>query len=158
MMEYVNDLYNRREYSGLHLCEQEWPLPGVWLGVSVEDQESANERIPLLLQTPAVVRWVSAEPLLAPVHFSRHWLPSEKPLFSERNGYDPRLDWIVAGSESGPKARPADLEWFRSIKDQCKAAGVPFFMKQITTERGRKIPFEAFPVDLQVREYPEVKS
>lgn len=113
-----------------------WPGPNVWLGVSVEDQQTANERIPLLLQTPAAVRWVSAEPLLAPVDFTG-------PLYAEgqagrpgissldaREMWMPRLDWIVCGGESGPSARPMHPDWARSIRDQCKSAGVPFFFKQ----------------------------
>lgn len=67
--------------------------------------------------------------------------------------YPEMLDWVIAGGESGSHARPAYPDWFRSLRDQCKAAGVPFFMKQIT-ERGKKIPYESFPEDLQVREYP----
>lgn len=103
----------------LHLrFRNSWPLPNVWLGVSVEDQKTADERIPLLLQTPAAVRWVSYEPALGPVHFA-NWLESS-----------PRLDWIVAGGESGPGARPAHPDWFRAARDQCQSAGVPFFFKQ----------------------------
>jgi protein gp37 len=96
----------------------DWPWRNIWLGVSVEDQKTADERIPLLLQTPAAVRWVSYEPALGPVDCFR-------------NSYGmPALDWIVAGGESGPGARPAHPDWFRAARDQCKAAGVPFFFKQ----------------------------
>lgn len=120
-----------------------WPLPNVWLGVSVEDQEVADEQIPYLLQTPAAVRWISVEPLLGPVD-----LTAIMPEFPERfdalagclycdephaAGGDedmPRLDWVVAGGESGPKARPMHPNWARSLRDQCRAAGVPFFFKQ----------------------------
>lgn len=130
------DRHRRPEYG--------WP-PNVWLGVSVEDQKTADERIPLLLQTPAAVRWVSYEPALGPVDFTC-WLHNSD--VCERN-----LGWIVAGGESGPQARPSHPDWFRSARDQCQVAGVPFFMKQIT-ERGKKIPFEQFPVELQVREFP----
>lgn len=128
----------------------EWPLPNVWLGVSVEDQATADERIHHLLCCPAAVRFVSYEPALGPVDFRR--IRQERPsvhglvpiaggdtfdvLRGERVndigiGYDaPRLDWIIAGGESGPKARPAHPDWFRSVRDQCQAAGVPFFFKQ----------------------------
>lgn len=109
------------------------PLPNVWLGVSAEDQATADERIPLLLETPAAVRFVSYEPALGPVDFTP-WL-SER--FGSADGLcggetwsRSRLDWIIAGSESGPGARPAELEWFRSVRDQCAAAGVAFFFKQ----------------------------
>lgn len=97
----------------------EWPLPNVWLGVSVENQRTADERIPLLLQTPAAVHFVSYEPALGPVDFRR-------PQFGKKTA----IDWIIAGGESGPGARPAHPDWFRSARDQCQAAGVPFFFKQ----------------------------
>lgn len=96
-------------------------LPNVWLGVSVEDQATADERIPLLLQTPAAVRWISAEPLLGPVDLDRVWLDYEG---------DTWLDWVVAGGESGQKARPMHPDWVRLMRDQCAAAGVPFLFKQ----------------------------
>jgi protein gp37 len=97
-------------------------LPNVWLGVSVENQLTADERIPLLLQTPAAVRWVSAEPLLGPVDFFR-WLENRaNPL--------PHIDWVVAGGESGPHARASHPDWFRRARDDCQAASVPFFFKQ----------------------------
>lgn len=92
-----------------------WPLPNVWLGVSAERQDEADLRIPHLLQTPAAVRFVSAEPLLGPIDFLT-WLDG--------------LDWIIAGGESGPGARPTHPDWVRSIRDQCAAAGVAFHFKQ----------------------------
>ena len=101
----------------------EWgkPLPNVWLGVSVENQRYADERIPLLLQTPAAVRFVSAEPLLDEVDLTP-WLPFR----SDRTS----LSWTIVGEESGPKARPMHLDWVRKIRDDCKAARVPLFYKQ----------------------------
>lgn len=99
--------------------ELDWkPLPNVWLGVSVEDQATADERIPLLLQTPAAVRWISAEPLLRAIDLT------------EAFDSEPSLDWVVAGGESGPKARPMDPGWVRYLRDQCEAADVPFLFKQ----------------------------
>lgn len=122
------------------------PLGNVWLGVSVEDQAAANERIPLLLDTPAAVRWISAEPLLGPVRLSGLFgliTDDEDIRIDALNGSfvtsryqeDPtplgaRLDWVVVGGESGPKARPMHLDWARSLRDQCSAAGVPFLFKQ----------------------------
>lgn len=132
-----------------------WPLPNVWLGVSVENQRFADERIPLLLQTPAAVRFISAEPLLGPI---RHLGQSV-----------PGLDWCIVGGESGPGARPFDLAWARSIVQQCKAAGVACFVKQLgsnpenagdgglvqVTIRDRKGgDIHEFPRDLRVREFP----
>ncbi len=131
--------------------EAEFPLPNVWLGVSVEDQETADARIPELLATPAAVRWVSLEPQLGPVDFSEIYL-SDHVLYAltgERGEYgrdgdphqptwpinDPgngaRLDWVVQGGESGAKARPFDVQWARDVRDQCAAAGVPYFLKQL---------------------------
>lgn len=116
--------------------EIDWPLPNVWLGVSVEDQQYADERIPLLLQTPAAVRWISAEPLLGPVDLlltSRRDLIADLPQSQYRGSVldgRPRVDWVVSGGESGPNARPMHPDWARSLRDQCKAAGVPFFFKQ----------------------------
>jgi protein gp37 len=98
----------------------------IWLGVSVEDQRRADERIPLLLQTPAAVRWISAEPLLGPVDL-RFWL--RRP-YQVSDAVHPSLNWVVVGGESGPGARPMHPDWARSLRDQCAAAGVPYFFKQ----------------------------
>ena len=98
-----------------------WPLANVWLGVSVENQLWADRRIPLLLETPATVRFISAEPLLAETVLLRWLVP-------EIGGQS--IDWVISGCESGPKHRPMELDWARSIRDQCVAAGVSFFLKQ----------------------------
>ena len=102
------------------------PLPNVWLGVSVEDQVTADERIPLLLQTPAAVRWISAEPLLMPVNIQS----AINRMPWKIGGGDAGLHWVVAGGESGPHARPMHPQWARSLRDQCAEAGVPFLFKQ----------------------------
>jgi protein gp37 len=104
-----------------------WPGPwtrNIWMGTSVEDQRAADQRIPLLTQCGAGTRFLSCEPLLAPVNLA--------PWLSE-------LDWVIVGGESGPGFRPMDHAWARSIRDQCVAAGVAFFFKQsaaFQTERG----------------------
>lgn len=116
------------------------PRHNVWVGVSVEDQATANERVPLLLETPADVRWISAEPLLGPIKLD---LPNPRPSRYDANGlgiewiedatwlWRPNgIDWVVVGGESGPKARPMHPEWVRSLRDQCAAATVPFLFKQ----------------------------
>lgn len=118
-----------------------WPLPNVWIGCTVENQETADERIPLLLQTPAAVRWVSMEPLLGPVDLTHispkifaakanaltgNWKWEGGPTKRE----SPALDWVVVGGESGQNARPMHPDWARSLRDQCAAAGVPFLFKQ----------------------------
>ena len=115
----------------------DWPLPNVYLGVSVENQQYADERIPLLLQTPAAVRFVSYEPALGPITFER-WLP----LGCDGPIWPPYLKWLIFGGESGPNARPCNIQWAQDARDQCKTAGVPFFMKQF----GRD-PYEA-PADM----------
>lgn len=102
------------------------PFRNIWLGVSAEDQERVDERIPLLLQTPAAVRFVSAEPLLGPMDLAHYLRASWNGLLSRLG-----LDWIIVGGESGPKARPCDVAWIRSIVRQCRAASVPVFVKQL---------------------------
>lgn len=97
-----------------------WHWPHIWLLVSCEDQKTADERIPILLDTPAAVRGVSLEPLIGPVDLS-----------SIGGKKEPRrLDWVIVGGESGPNARPMHPDWVRSIRDQCHAAGTAFFFKQ----------------------------
>lgn len=161
VLAHVNARYTDHSFN-----EVPWPLPNVWLGVSAEDQTTADERIPDLLATPAAVRFVSAEPLLGPIDLER-WLDptgmescpqcgdDDQAYLSERDmetleftnggdprcpecgfprvlyGYDPRLDWVITGGESGPGARATTTaDSVRSLRDQCAAAGVPFFFKQ----------------------------
>jgi protein gp37 len=124
----ADDIYTYwHGYSGGPAEIEAWPLPNVWLGVSVEDQPRADVRIPLLRSTPAAVRFVSAEPLLAPVDF---YLREDGTAANEHRG-GPKLDWVIVGGESGPGARSLDLAWARSIVQQCKAAGVACFVKQV---------------------------
>jgi len=115
------------------------PLPNVWLGVSVEDQATADERIPILLRTAAAVRWVSAEPLLGRIDLTRIQWPGNQQVNVLTSVWHPgftnhidmaRLDWIVVGGESGPRARPMHPQWVRSLRDQCASSGVPFLFKQ----------------------------
>lgn len=120
-------------------------LPNVWLGVSVEDQITADERIPELLRTPAAIRFVSYEPALGPVDFRE---------------YARKLHWVIVGGESGPGARPFDVQWARNTIQQCKAAGVAVFYKQggysnrcAHDKKGGH--FECFPEDLTIREFPD---
>jgi hypothetical protein len=105
-----------------------FPLPNVWLGVSAERQQEADERIPLLLQTPAAIRFVSLEPLLGSID-----LTAIK--YKDAQGWihraDQDLDWVIVGGESGRAARPMHYEWACSIRDQCERAQVPFFFKQV---------------------------
>lgn len=118
-----------RGVEGDHDLRIDWPLPNVWLGISAEDQKTADERIPDLLQTPAAVRFLSAEPLLGPMNL-RGWETYDHGCAGEPGEVIPRIDWVIVGGESGPHARPMHPDWARAIRDQCVAAGVPFFFKQ----------------------------
>jgi protein gp37 len=106
-----------------------YPLPNVWLGVTAENQARADERIPLLLQTPAAKRFVSIEPMLGPINLNSlsdgktFWT---RPAECEQNA----IDWVIAGGETGPGARECKEEWIQSVYNQCQVAGVPFFFKQ----------------------------
>jgi protein gp37 len=116
-------------------------MPGLWLGVTAENQARADERIPILLQIPAALRFVSCEPLLGPVDLNRAcWGEGKKhpPLDIQARQIDPvtaafkplrAIDWIIVGGETGPGARPMHPDWVRSLRDQCQAAGVLFFFK-----------------------------
>lgn len=107
-----------------------WPLPNVWLGTSVEDQRRADERIPHLVKTPAAVRFLSCEPLLGPLNLEQ-WLWHKTFLADGPRGVTTGdLDWIITGGESGHGHRPIEVDWVRSIRDQCQDAGVVFFHKQ----------------------------
>jgi protein gp37 len=114
-----------------------WPLPNLWLGVSVENQTWADIRVPALLATPAAVRWLSCEPLLGPVDLNRiarvessfGW-SAVAALGHGRPSNAVAIDWVVAGGESGSGARPMHPDWARTLRDQCLLADVPFFFKQ----------------------------
>jgi protein gp37 len=126
-----------------------WPLPNAWLGVSVEDQERADQRIPVLLATPAAVRFVSYEPALGPVDFSRYLgdpLDEFEESLNSMGFVKSRLDWVIAGGESGANARPSHRAWFRMVRDQCQAAGVAFFFKQ----SGAWVPYKGDYTDLHL--------
>lgn len=137
---------------------QHWPLPNVHLGVSVEDQQRADERIPRLLQTPAWVRFLSCEPLLGPVSllpFLDHQCDSTGNGHAKQSEYGPRPDWVIVGGESGPGARRMQLSWARSLVEQCRAAGVAPFVKQLGSVWGAAHhDMDAWPADLRVREWP----
>lgn len=151
-----------------------WPLPNVHLGISVEDQAAADERIPHLLQAPAALRFLSVEPLLSSIDL--------KMALETFRGTDPMLkrdpspiQWVIVGGESGPKARPCDVAWIRSIRDQCAEAKVPLFVKQFGARAvldGLRLPSASerehspfqhpkggdpteWPEDLRVREFPD---
>ncbi len=131
---------------GFAKIPRDWPK-NLWLGVTAENQEMADKRIPLLLQTPAAIRFVSVEPMLGPVDLSNIW--EVCPECGSWEIYEPRgemrycddcgvdvpkpkigIDWVICGGETGPGARPMHPDWVRSLRDQCQAAGVPFLFKQ----------------------------
>ena len=156
----------------------DWPLSNVWLGISCERQQKADERIPDLLATPAALRFVSAEPLLGPIDFTAlqsNRQPEEYEaevtnaltgeLFWEIDGTVSRamrrtgkLDWIIVGGESGPGARPMVLVWAKDIVRQCKTAGVPVFVKQLgaepTNREGERCPHIKQKKGADVSEWP----
>ena len=127
-----------------HVWYAAWPLPNVWLGVSVEDQATADLRIPALLDTPAAVRFLSCEPLLGPMDLQMAVPrpctcgPGQTFLIGETRAHKtgcpalrwPFPDWVVVGGESGPNARPMHPTWARSLRDQCASTGVAFHFKQ----------------------------
>lgn len=146
-------------------------LPNVWLGVSVENQKYADERIPLLVRTPAKVRFLSVEPQLEHVR-----LQLFNPIHADGEDFPPKpqINWVICGGESGPGARPFNLAWAESLLRQCQAAGVPFFMKQVGSNTIADLPKgltfrytgggvkrdrkggdpEEWPEHLRVREFP----
>jgi protein gp37 len=150
-VDYVADLLELAECPVV-IEPHDLPLPNVWLGTSLEDQATADARIPHLLATPAAIRFISAEPLLGPVDLrriddrpwpeelgARQWtdalLGATNIWVESRQGgwggvAPGKIDWVICGGESGPGARPMHPDWARSLRDQCTAAGVPFFFKQ----------------------------
>ncbi len=153
-MKYIIDAISR-DISNQKGMKFSFPLKNIWLGVTAENQKRADERIPILLQIPAAVRFISIEPMLGPVDLTciiidpAHGIEffggtvtysiSANVLRGKQflNGLGgvitkdyKRIDWVICGGETGPKARPMHPEWVRSLRDQCQAAGTPFFFKQ----------------------------
>ena len=139
-----------------------WPPPHFQFGVSVACQEDVEIQIPAMLRTPAALRWVSYEPAIGPADIFKYLSPmcpfSKDEHKRHQNGNlicDYRkIDWVVCGSESGPGRRPWKLEWFEKVVQDCTEAGVPVFVKQLTDASGYRIPFEQWPTNLQVRQFP----
>jgi len=145
---FPDQIRERAAGKGMDPADWAWPVPNVWLGVSVEDQKWAGIRIPALIQTPAAIRFLSCEPLLGPVGLFGHpdqgceeagpgishygySMPVDYGTGTEWDcEHQHGIDWVIAGGESGPGARPVHPEWVRSLRDQCSAAEVPFFFKQ----------------------------
>lgn len=133
------------------LTGPEWPK-NIWLGVSVENQEWADKRIPMLLKIPAAKRFVCIEPMLGPVDMSGFfWTGFSGVVKWPTHG----IQWTIVSCESGPKRRPCKLEWIRDIVFQCKEAEVPVYIKQLDIDGKVVHDIEQFPKDLQIREIPE---
>jgi protein gp37 len=149
MLEYFKTRYTEQVATKPILMSREtnlcidWPQPHIWFGVSVENQAVADERIPLLLQLPAAIRFLSCEPLLGPLSLRstpmgtdpfvvRNWLEYNQRVHDDK--FNPitynRIDWVIVGGESGPGARPMHPDWPKTLRDQCTAARVPFHFKQ----------------------------
>lgn len=161
ILNHAEDIEAARRLLARHLpmTDCSWPLPNVWMGSSVEDQERADERVPMLLRVRAALRFLSCEPLLGKLDLSRFL--STPPAGASRRGlacscghseeyhdgeahdscsfagceckaFDlPKIHWLIPGGESGPKARPSNIAWIRSLVLQCRAAGVAAFVKQL---------------------------
>lgn len=138
-------LLTKRQQNIEKMLPADWGdgYPNVWLGTTVENQESADQRIPVLLAVPAVLRFLSCEPLLGPLDVyggdadprlggvvAGRGLSLTQYWEADGSGPFPGIDWVICGGESGPGARPMHPDWARSLRDQCAAAGVPFFFKQ----------------------------
>lgn len=133
------------------------PFPNLWIGVTAENQEQADKRIPFLLQTRAEHRFVSIEPLLSGIEISpyfwpqRLWMRNQVAFAEKAHEYPdcmvPMLDWVICGGESGRNARPVHPDWLRTLRDQCAAVGVPFFFKQWGEWAPREIALKVYGED-----------
>jgi protein gp37 len=165
---HIFQVLTKRPENALRFMSGAPTLANLWLGVTAENQEWANQRIPVLLQIPAAVRFVSLEPLLAPIDLNHvSWklsecsavcgtvLGSDGTQFSPGGARGVGLDWLVVGPETGPGRRPCKLAWIESIVEQCQTAGVPCHVKAIPLPDGRiEHNIRKFPKHLQVREFP----
>ncbi|MCT7971148.1 DUF5131 family protein [Laspinema olomoucense] len=158
MLQYLSDNQtpDRIEEAGYefsHNMEFDWPLPNVWIGTSVENQEMADKRIPYLLQTPAKIRFLSCEPLLGPLDLGNHLVCEYcqgngrqlKVIHWHKGGvagyvdcpqcgnnlWNNKINWVIVGGESGHNARPCRVEWIKSIVTQCQDAHIASFVKQL---------------------------
>jgi protein gp37 len=151
--KYVDDLVGGTINLDTAIRQPGFPLPNCWLGVSVESQAAADERVPLLLSTPASKRFLSCEPLLAPVDLTAH------------AAFKEGIDWVIVGGESGYNARLCSPDWVRSIVSQCKTFGVPVFVKQLGSDWAKQngthrsdtkgADPDLWTEDLRVRDFPD---
>jgi protein gp37 len=132
----------------------DYALPNVWIGTSVEDQETADKRIPELMRIPARVLFLSCEPLLGPVDLWGARYRNNGGLTGAVTSWPGGVNWVIVGGESGHGARPMQIEWAQAMRRECQAAGVAFFMKQLGGPIDKRHDITTFPADLQVREFP----
>ncbi|MFP4336387.1 MAG: DUF5131 family protein [Halothece sp.] len=166
----------------MHHVQARFPLPNVWLGTTCENQAMVDKRVPLLSQVPAVVRFLSCEPLLSPINLSAHlaieWSEIAEDWIEAWPGqqcYSQKIQWVIIGGESGQNARPCHLDWMRSLVNQCQQAQIPVFIKQLGSHPINSKPYidgmtnthyplklkdrkggniEEWPDQLRVREFP----
>lgn len=157
------------EHLGNAMLQPYFGLPNLWIGVTAENQQRADERIPILLQIPAVVRFVSVEPMLGQVdltgiRFDRNTIMNVlegcginrlSPCQSIPNAFCEKIDWVICGSESGPNHRKTKIEWIRDLREQCISANVPFFLKQMEIN-GRMVKMPELDGKIWAQ-FPEVK-
>lgn len=143
--------YNMQDFIAQWVDEGRQIPDNLWLGVTVENQKCADDRIPVLLGIPAAVRFVSVEPCLEKVNLKLRGYAVSGSIHSTRRIF---LRWVIIGCESGPKRRPCNIEWVRDLVEQCKEAGVPVFVKQLNLSGKVEHDINKFPKDLQIREYP----
>lgn len=155
------DVVRKRRKNKKLLWVRRWPWSNIWLGASISTQADANKNIPILLQIPAAVRFVSIEPMLESVELDDMCkFPAGPPATGYisgsalKEGPYGKLNWVIVGCESGPKQRPCKTEWIRDIVEQCRDSNVPVFVKQVTVKgKCSKKPKE-WPPDLRFQEYP----
>ena len=133
---------NKDLYEWIEAWQRGKPPANVWIGTTVENQEYANKRIPVLLTIPARIRFLSCEPLLGALDIAQ---------YLKWGDFTPLVQWVICGGESGRDARSMNPDWSRSLRDQCENAKVPFFMKQMGGERK---PFPEIPADLAMMAFP----
>jgi protein gp37 len=125
-------LYEINEDNPIRELDRGNYISNLWLGVTVCNQEEADTKIPELLKIPGFKKWVSVEPMLGPIKFRFFGECGSEKGSCDDNTCRTRIDFVVAGAETGPGARPAHPDWLRSLRDQCQAAGVPFFLKRMS--------------------------
>lgn len=133
-------------------------LKNIWLGITAENQETANKRIPILLDIPAAVRFVSVEPMLEDVYLAPYTVVKNKKILTSKNKIVdkriPKIDWVICGGETGARAREMQSVWAANLYDQCRAANIPFFFKQLGNNFKRAMKRDSWLATKQCKEFP----